>query len=483
MNYCKTKILVVLIGLPLFFSCKRETVPKKPNILILLADQWRAQAVGYAGDPNVKTPNIDSLAAMSANFQYAVSGMPVCTPYRASLMTGKRPLTNGVFMNDIRLDTSEVTLAEVLAQNGYQTGLIGKWHLDGQYRLRYTPPGPRRQGFQYWKAVNCDHQYNHSVYYFNNDTVRHYWKGYDAIAETQSAKKYIEDHANTDKPFFLMLSWGPPHSPYHTAPEKYKKRYDPSKIKLRPSVPDSMQKKVRYDLAGYYSHISALDDMVGEVIGKLKSEGILNNTIILFTSDHGDLLGSHGIYKKQRPYEECIRIPMLFYYNGNNNIKKGVYNAMINSEDIMPTLLGLSGVKVPNTVEGVDFSQYLQGKEKDPKDTVAIITCVQPFGNWPRTKGGKEFRGIRTPHYTYVRDLNGPWLLFNDHKDPYQMHNLVNDPEYADLQKKLDDVLNQHLKATNDQFLPGPVYVKKYHYPELDSTGTVPYYFNGKWHL
>jgi arylsulfatase A-like enzyme len=369
-----------------------------------------------------------------------------------------------------------------LDKNGYQTGLIGKWHLDGQYRLSYTPPGNRRQGFQYWKAVNCDHNYNHSVYYFNDDTARHYWKGYDAIAESKDAINYIRNHAH-GQPFFLELSWGTPHNPYHTAPEKYKEMYDSSKIKLRPNVPDSMQKQIRYDLAGYYAHISALDDMVGEIVEQLKKEGIFDNTIILFTSDHGDLLGSHGHYRKQRPYDESIRVPLLVHYSGKNGIKKGNYKAMITSEDIMPTLLGLSGVKIPNTVEGIDFSKYLQGKEKDPKDTVAMITCIQPFGEWSGRNGGREYRGIRTPFYTYVRDLKGPWLLFDNVNDPYQMSNLVGKPGYAELQTHLDKILLGKLKATNDQFLPGPVYVEKYHYPKLDATGTVPYYYNGKWRL
>ncbi len=466
----------------ILMSCKAQRKTNRPNILILLADQFRGQAVGYAGDPNVKTPNLDRLAAMSANFQNVVSSMPVCTPFKASLLTGQRPLTNGIFMNDVRLDTNAITIAKLLDRNGYQTGLIGKWHLDGPHRLEYTPPGARRQGFQYWKAVNCDHNYNHSVYYFDDDSTRHYWKGYDAIAETQDAKKYIQDHAHKDKPFFLELSWGTPHSPYQMVPEKYKASYDPSEIKLRPNVPDSIIKKVRYDLAGYYAHISALDDMVGQIVEELKKEGIFDKTIILFTSDHGALLGAHDQYHKQQPYDESIKVPMLFYYNGKNGIKKGDYEAMISSQDIMPTLLGLSGVKIPKTVEGIDFSKYLRGNQKDPKDTVSIITCIQPFGEWIRSKGGKEYRGIRTPDYTYVRDLKGPWLLFDDHNDPYQMNNLAGNPKYIDLQRKLDKILDQKLEATHDKFLSGPSYIRKYHYPKLDFTGTVPYYSNGKWH-
>ena len=474
-NQC-LNILIAFNCLFLLLSCKGQEKDKKPNVLIIHVDEWRAQATGYAGDKNVKTPNIDKLAAMSANFSHAVSGIPVCTPFRASLMTGQRPLTNGVFMNDVRLDTNAVTIAKVFAKNGYQTAYIGKWHLDGQYRFSYTPPGGRRQGFEYWKAVNCDHNYNHSIYYENDDSAIHYWNGYDVIAEAKDAENYIQDHAHNNKPFFMMVAFAPPHDPYHTAPQKYKDLYDPSKLILRPNVPDSMQEKVRYDLSGYYAHMSAIDDMVGQILNKLKNEGILDNTIILFTSDHGDLIGSHGFYYKQQPYDESIRVPMLFHYSGKNGIGSGNYKAMINSEDIMPTLLGLSGIKIPNTVEGIDFSKYLQGKEKDPKDTVSIITCIQPFGQWPRTKGAREFRGIRTPHYTYVRDLSGPWLLFNDDIDPYQINNLVGNPEFSRLQTHLDNLLMQQLKITNDKFLPGLIYVKKYNYPALDSTQTVPYY-------
>jgi arylsulfatase A-like enzyme len=469
--------LFTAIGFLLFlFSCKEQKDSKRPNVLILCTDEWRAQAMGYAGDPNVKTPNVDAMAANSANFTLAVSGLPVCTPWRASLLTGQRPLTNGIFMNDVLLDTNAVTLAKVFDENGYKTGYIGKWHLDGQYRLAFTPPGGRRQGFEYWKAGNCDHNYNHSVYYDNDDSTRRYWEGYDVLSEAKDAESYIKNNAHGDQPFFLMLSWAAPHDPYHTAPEKYKALYDSSKIVLRPNVPDSMQAKARYDLSGYYSHMSAIDDMVGQILHTLKEEGILDNTIILFTSDHGDLVGSHGAYFKQRPYDESIRIPMLFHYSGKKNISAGKYSAMINTEDIMPTLLGLADVNIPNTVEGIDFSKYIKGEADNPNDTVAVITCIQPFGQWVRPRGGKEFRGIRTINFTYVRDLEGPWLLFDNATDPYQMNNLIGKKEYSELQNSLDSILLQKLKDNHEEFLPGLEYVKRFNYPALDKNETVPYY-------
>ena len=449
----------------------QENAKKPPHVLILHTDQWRAQALGYAGDPNVKTPNIDRLAGESANLFNAVSGMPVCTPHRASLMTGQRPLTHGLFMNDVQLDTNAITLAEVFVGAGYQTGYIGKWHLDGRGRSSFIPPGGRRQGFQYWKALECTHDYNHSAYYAGNSPEKKFWDGYDAIAQAQDAQQYIREHAKDEEPFLLFLSWGTPHAPYQTAPQKYQDMYDPDALQLRPNVPPDMKAKVRKDLAGYYAHCSALDDMVGEILRTLDDAGIRDNTLLLFTSDHGDLLGSHRAYKKQRPYEESIRIPMLI---NHPTIKAGEYKALINSYDIMPTLLGLCDVKVPSTVEGNDYSSYLLG-QKPLQDTTTMITCVQPFGQWNRfDHGGKEYRGLVTLRFTYVRDLEGPWLLFDNQEDPYQMNNLLNHPQYADLQARLDNLLLEKLQNNGDAFRPGMEYVRQWGY-QVDEKQTVHY--------
>ncbi len=467
-----------MICLMSFFSCqsppKEASANKQPNVLILHVDQWRAQAFGYAGDPNVKTPNIDQLAAESANLKNAVSGMPVCSPHRASLMTGQRPLTHGIFMNDVQLDSSATCIAEVFAANGYDTGYIGKWHLDGSGRSNYIPPGSRRQGFDYWKALECTHNYNRSAYYAGADTTKHIWLGYDTFAQTIDAQDYLRKQSKTKTPFFLMLAWGTPHAPYHTAPYKYRAMYDSASIQLPPNVPENMRAKAMKDLAGYYAHCSAIDEAVERIRKTLYETGLAKNTLILFTSDHGDLLGSHGAYKKQQPYEESIRVPMLLYHPGQM-IQAGTYEALINSEDIMPTLLGLCKLDIPQTVEGYDYSQYVGGAE-NPADSLTLISCVQPFGQWNRIQHeGREYRGIRSLRYTYTRDLNGPWLLFDNEKDPYQMNNLVGQVEYADLQAKLDGILTQKLAETKDVFLPGLTYVEQYGYPELNEHETVPY--------
>jgi arylsulfatase A-like enzyme len=442
----------------------------KPNILIVLADQWRAQAFGFAGDPNARTPNLDRLAGESARFVNAVAGMPVCSPTRASLLTGQRPLTHGVFLNDVPLSPSAVALPEVLQSAGYVTGAIGKWHVDGHGRSGFIPK-ERRQGFEFWKVLECTHNYTNSIY-FSDTPEKLKWPGYDAIAQTKEAGEFIRQSAKSEKPFLLYLSWGPPHDPYFSAPEHYRRMYDPGKLKLRLNVPAEMEKEARRILAGYYAHCSALDEAMGELLKALDESGEAENTIVLFSSDHGDLLGSQGMLKKQKPYDESVRVPMLIRWPAGLGRKGAAFDAPMNSEDVMPTLLGLCGVRIPDRVEGVDYSEYMRGG-KNPSDGATVIQCVAPFGEWERRRGGKEYRGVRTTRYTYVRDLAGPWLLFDNSIDPYQTNNLVNNAATAELQGELDAVLKRKLKERKDEFRPAAEYIAKWGY-EVDANGTVP---------
>ncbi len=442
----------------------------RPNVVFLLADQWRAQAAGFAGNADVITPNLDRLAAAGINFTNAVSCCPVCSPYRGSLMTGQYPLTHGVFVNDVQLSNKAVSIAQAYKAAGYDTAYIGKWHLDGRGRSNFTPP-ERRQGFEFWRALECTHNYNNSIYYADSD-VKLKWDGYDAIAQTRAAQRYIRSHA-AGKPFALFVSWGPPHAPYHTAPSKYKALFEGRDIKLRPNVPEKMRARAKKDIAGYYAHIAALDDCVGWVNETLKECGLQDNTILVFTSDHGDMLYSQGGRKKQQPWDESIKVPFLIRYPAVLGAGGSRLDMPFNTPDIMPTLLGLSGIDVPDTAEGEDYSGVLTGREKAGNDA-ALIMCPQPFGQWIRRIGGREFRGVRTRRYTYTRDLNGPWLLYDNAKDPYQMNNLCNKTKYARVQKQMEAILARKLKETNDQFLSGPEYIKKWGYV-VDKNGTVPY--------
>ncbi len=465
-------ILVLGVISSFVLSCSSGTAGsdkslRKPNLVFVFADQWRAEATGYSGNSQVITPNADRLAKESVNFITAIATCPVSSPYRGSLLTGQYPLTHGIFFNDKPLADEAVTIAEVFRDHGYSTAYIGKWHLNGHPRgeerdkHRLMPvPAERRQGFKYWKVLECSHDYNNSIYYDEND-VRHEWQGYDAEAQTDSAIAYI--NRKKDQPFMLFLSWGPPHDPYHTAPERFRNLYSGWKdIELRPNVPDSLEEKAAKQIGGYYAHIAALDECLGKLLGAIKEAGIEDNTIFVFTSDHGDMLQSHGQSNKQKPWDESVRVPFLLRFP--QEIRKRREVAIpFGTIDIMPTLLGLSRLPVPDSVEGTDFSSYLLGKGNiDVK--AGLIMCPVPFHQWSFANGGREYRGVRTERYTYARDLRGPWLLFDNKQDPYQLNNLINNPGYNEIQKELDEELNRLLKKTGDEFREADYYMQKWNY-------------------
>jgi arylsulfatase A-like enzyme len=454
-------------------SRQRRRPQVKPNIVFVLTDQWRAQALGYAGDPNVKTPNLDALAARSLRFETAVSVCPVCTPYRASLLTGKYPLSTGMFMNDLYLPKEELCMAEIFNQAGYDTGYIGKWHLDGHGRDAYIPKD-RRQGFDTWKVLECTHEYNESFYYAGDDPTKLKWDGYDAYPQTAEGATYIREHAKGDRPFLLVMAYGGPHFPHHTAPEALKAMYPPDSIELRPNVPEAWQERARKESQGYYAHCTALDTCVSDLYKALEETGVADNTIFVFTSDHGEMMGSQGQppKQKQRPWDESILVPFLLRYPAVGADQGRRVTTPIHTPDILPTLLSLASIEIPNTIEGEDVSRLILGRRAE--DRAVLFMNVSPFGAGDR----KGFRGIRTSRYTYVRDSDGPWLMYDNETDPYQMRNLLDEPKYAALQKQLEAKLQSQLKQRGDQLLPKEHYLKEWRYT-VDRGGNIPY-FSGK---
>ncbi len=442
---------------------------QQPNVIFVFADQWRAQDFGYTGNKQVITPTIDKLAAESVVFSNAISGCPVCCPYRASLITGQYPLKTGVFYNDKPLNPEVTSIAKVYKKAGYATGYIGKWHINGHQPGETTAearqkfiPRERRQGFDFWQVLECTHDYNNSYYY--EDTPKELkWEGYDAIAQTDSAVNYITTKSKSNQPFLLFLSWGPPHAPYNTAPEKYQKMFSADQIEVRPNVPEELHEKARKDIAGYYAHMAALDDCMKELLAALKENHIEDNTIFVFTSDHGDMLYSHGHVKKQQPWDESIHVPLLLRYPKKLGHSGKTIKMPVNTPDIMPTLLGLSEIEVPVTVQGTDFSKVITGEEEPPYESV-LIQCPVPFHQWNYSRGGREYRGVRTERYTYVRDLNGPWLLYDNKQDPFQISNLIGTDEYIFIQSDLENQLQEWLQKTDDKFLPGNEYMKMWGY-------------------
>lgn len=432
---------------------------RHPNLLFVFGDQWRGQAVGYRGDANARTPAIDRFAAESIDLVNAVAGTPVCCPYRATLMTGQHPLTHGVFVNDVCITSDAVPLAECLHRGGYDTAYIGKWHIDGQGRQVYVPP-ERRLGFRYWRGFECTHDYNASDHYAD-DPRKLRWEGYDAEAQTRLACDLIRARRPGDRPFALFLSWGPPHNPFHTAPERFRRNYAPESIHLRPNVPESLASQARTDLAGYYAHIEALDTCFAGLLDALRDSGSEEETLVVFTSDHGEMLGSQGLFRKQKPWDESVCVPFLLRCPSVFGREGRQLDLCMNAPDIMPTLLDLCGLDIPPTVQGRSAAAAMRGETPRPGLDAALLALHFPFHEWNLNNGGKEYRGLRTARHTYCRDLAGPWLLYDNAADPFQMRNLVDAPEVASLQRALDARLQAELAAIGDAFLPGTEYVAR----------------------
>ncbi len=434
---------------------------RRPNIVFVFADQMRAQDVAnFTGDSQVRTPNLDRLATQGTTFTHAVSSCPVCTPYRASLLTGRYPLTNGMVLNDVRLPVTERSVAHCLNDAGYRTGYVGKWHLDGSRRGGFTPPGPRRQGFDdYWAVANCTHNYMKS-FYFEDDPEPIHIDGYDADHFTDLSIDFVND--DSEDPFCLFLSWGPPHDPYRLMPEDYI-IYDPDEIQLR----DNATKANREHLAGYYSHITALDRCFGRIMDALDQKGVAEDTILVFTSDHGDMLGSQGLIHKQKPWDESIMVPFVIRYPGTVPAGQST-DALINTPDLMPTLLSLSGLPTPTTVDGIDFAPATRGEEWDEPGS-AFICNPCPFGEpFP------EWRGVRTKTHTYVETVDEPWLLYDNVADPFQQTDLQGHADHADVQGELKADLQDWLKRLDDDFAPSDVICERLEY-KVDKGSHMPY--------
>jgi arylsulfatase A-like enzyme len=437
---------------------------RRPNVLLVIADEWRAQATSWNGDGNVATPVLDRLASESVSFDAAVSNLPVCCPARASMMTGQYPLTHGVFINDVELKPNGETLGQTFKTAGYRTGFIGKWHLhgspDGNYGRRLTPvPPDKRFGFDYWKACECTHDYNHSLYYEGDDTTPKYWSGYDALSQTEDAAAFIQHSAKEREPFFLCLSLGPPHFPLNTAPEEFRERYRTRAVTLRPNVPQDKQPEAVKDLRGYYSHMAALDVCFARLLHSLEQSGIADDTIVVFLSDHGDMMLSQGLTTKLHPWDESIRVPLLIRYPRLLGRKGSRRTTPFNMPDLMPTLLTLAGLPIPDSVEGSD---RMRGES-----SASLLMLPVPITEALRY-GFAEYRGLRSERYTYIRSIGGPWLLYDNQKDPYQMHNLI---AANKLRSDLDRQLDAELRRRKDEFLPAKAYLTKAgltHYKEVN---------------
>ena len=437
-----------------------DTSPaKRPNLLFIFADQMRSQAMGCSGNEQMVTPHLDRLASEGIRLTNAISTYPICCPARAMMLTGKFPLSNGVMTNGPALPDTEITIGEILKAEGYQTAYIGKWHLHGHGSIKgesygspqFVPPGPARHGFDYWAAANIVHDYYNS-FYFTDSPDRIHIEGWEPDFQTDLAINYMEEHAGDSDPFCLFLSWGPPHFPYE-APEEYRKLYDPDKLQLRENVFVSEREKI----ANYYAAITSLDVNIGRLMASLDQLGITDDTIVVFTSDHGDQLFSLYLIHKQWPYEETISVPFLIRYP--RKLQLGLINdVLMGTPDILPTLLDLMDVEIPDHVEGRSLASFLMGQPDGEEPDSLLIEVIAPNGVVMDRCGMRAWRGVRTKRHTFARFRDDDWLLIDNKYDPFQRRNLIYNPDYRSLRDELNDCLESWLEKTNDPFLPPTAY-------------------------
>ncbi len=452
----------------------------RPNVILVVADQLRRQALGCYGDPNVSTPNIDALAASGVRFDAASSTYPVCVPYRFTLMTGEYAHTRFIPSIEWRMSPAERTLADEFNEAGYATAMFGKWHLYGNFghypghnvvKASRTPvPRPFQGRFAHFEGFDiCNDPYD-TWYSSHDDPTMRKLEGYQTDGLFDLALNYVSRRSG---PYAAVLSVEPPH-PLFTAPPEYLERWRGRELVLRENTDLAKDYRKRGphfdrgeqdgdhflygdildDLRVYYAMIENLDDNVGRLMRAVEG----TNTIIGLTADHGELLGCHGQLAKQRPWEESIGIPLIF---GNVGGGGRVVSDPVCTEDLFPTLLGLAGLAPRDPKPGLDLATLARG-EIDALDRDGVLLEFVgelrpglPFHD-------ETWRGIRTARYKYVvlGDATGgkPWQFFDLETDPYELTNVLDDPKYADEVRRHHALLRDRLEETDDHYVLAPAF-------------------------
>ena len=398
----------------------------QPNILWILTTQWRAMATGYTGDVNARTPWLDGLASEAVDFSQATTPHPLGPQARAALLTGKLCPENGVRGYWDALPATARTVAHALNDRGYATAWFGKWHLAqrdrtaplvGEAHARMIVPPERRGGFALWEGFESGFLLNDPWLYGTRLVEPRQFKGYQADILCQRAAEWLREPHSA--PTFCVVSLEAPHPPYH-APAPHVAERKPAEITLRGNVPPGgeVEKKARDELAGYYAHIEATD----RAIGRLIAEVDLSETAVVFTSVHGDMHGSHGVFRKGWPYEESVRVPLL--------IRRKKVEVRKKKEETPVSLVDLPHMAVA----------WAEGREWHLKRDFAPIPM--PTANEVPGQCPEVWRGFRTAEHKLVMKTGAdgresPWLYFDLRRDPLEMHNLVGDAARSEEMREL----------------------------------------------
>lgn len=459
---------------------------KKTNLLYVFADQWRYEAVGCNHADQVETPHMNEFAKESQRFSNAYSTYPLCSPHRASLMTGKYPFSVGMWTNcklgleeKVMLRPQEICIGDVLKAKGYDTGYIGKWHLDAPEQNfvempasgatewdAFTPPGERRHGFDYWLSYGT-YDYHLTPHYWMDDETQIQPGKWSVEFETDKALEFMEARKDQEKPFALFVSYNPPHLPYELVPDKYYEKYKDLKIEYRDNVPEEMRipgGKLETQTRQYFAAVAGIDEQFGRICNFLKENGLEENTLVILSADHGDMMGSQGLMSKNVWYEESIHIPLMVRQKGT--IPAGDNDVIFASPDHMPTVLDLLGLPVPETCQGVSHKEGIFGKAQNVPEQMFLCSypggadLVPEFEKLGLTHKAYGWRGIKTKNRTFVIH-NGyhpgeeqVQYLYDDEKDPYQLHPRMiakdcTEPEIL----KFREQIREYLTLTQDPFL------------------------------
>jgi len=450
----------------------------RPNLVFVFADQLRLQSCGYANnygnDPAPHTPNIDRLAGQAVDFRNAVAGSPMCAPYRASLFTGKHSSSTGMVLNELRAMPDPDAIGHVLDEHGYETSYIGKWHLYGKDHSpdqQFVPPGPYRLGFdQEWRAYNFNHEYYDGFYYedaFNRVEVN----GYEPHTQTDLAVDFLRRTRASEDPFALFLSYGPPHDPWQwdNCPAPFNHLFRGNTF---PDPPNYEDGHARYwhpewdedwwlekwkphrfrQRQVYAAQTASLDWEVGRLLYALDRLNLADNTIVVFTSDHGEMFGSQGRIAKKIFYEEAVRVPFLLRWPGK--CPPHVNQSCLNTPDIAPTLLSLMDLPIPASMEGTDLSTQARGREPSSTSGPKEAALLQGMGHTFQWHDGDEWRAARDRRYTYAEMLDGSVYLFDHVHDPYQLENLAEAPSHQAARDRLATWMHDRMETLNDPFKP-----------------------------
>jgi arylsulfatase A-like enzyme len=459
-----------------------------PNILYIMSDDHASAAIGCYGSwlkDVVKTPNLNKLAAKGMRFTNCAVTNSICTPSRAAILTGQYSHKNGVYTLNDAMSVDTVHLAHLLQAQGYQTAVVGKWHLA-------TDP----QGFDYWNILPGQGKYYDPVMYSNDDPKKKVTqKGYSEDVITDISLKWLKKR-DKNKPFFLMCHYKAPHRPWDPAP-RFKDMYKDVKIpepetllddyktlskaaknatlrigesmvpgdlglKMFPEgLKDTKLRQWAYQLymKRYLGCVAAVDENVGRLLEFLEEENLADDTIVVYTSDQGFFLGEHGWFDKRFMYEPCVTTPLIMRYPGH--IPAGKVNQdMAMNIDFAPTLLEYAGKKAPKEMQGKSIKPLLE--EKTPKDW--RTSMYYRYYMHLAQHGVPAHYGIRTNQYSLIYYYGDPlgtkgsvnkptepeWELFDRKKDPNQTKNVVNDPAYAETVNGLKAELNKLKKEVGD---------------------------------